>query len=158
MQQPQDSARPAPGQQVITVTAFIHHNFGGVEKVFLPKRAMIKQFMPGVFELPGGHIEFGEDLVTGLKREIFEEIGQHIAVGDPFAAFTYINEIKGSHSLELIYFATFTGDIQTIEVKPEEHSTYRWFAESELGELPKDDETAAMHKAFALLRGQPINT
>jgi len=29
----------AKGQQVITACAFIHANFDGVEKVFLPKRA-----------------------------------------------------------------------------------------------------------------------
>lgn len=64
-----DSETATPGQQVITACAFIHHKFNGVEKVFLPKRADTKKFLPGAYELPGGHIDFGEDPVSGLKRE-----------------------------------------------------------------------------------------
>ena len=68
-----DSEVLAEGQQVIVAAAFISHKFDGVTKVFLPKRAATKKFLPNVFELPGGHIDFGEDIETGLKREIFEE-------------------------------------------------------------------------------------
>ena len=99
-----DSEKPARGKQVITACAFIHHNFDGVEKLFAPKRAETKKFLPGVFELPGGHIDFGENPVDGLKREILEEFGMHVAIGDPFYVFTYTNEVKGSHSIEVIYF------------------------------------------------------
>jgi 8-oxo-dGTP diphosphatase len=129
-----DSETPAHGQQVITACAFIHHTFDGVEKVFLPKRAETKKFMPGIYELPGGHIEFGEDILAGLKREISEELGMQITVGDPFAAFTYMNEVKGSHSVEVVYFARFVGSIDTIEIHPEDHSGYRWISEDEIPE------------------------
>lgn len=64
-----DSETPAQGQQVITACAFIHQQFDGVEKLFWPKRADTKKFLPGVYELPGGHIGFGEELVQGLMRE-----------------------------------------------------------------------------------------
>ncbi len=65
-----DSETPAQGQQVITACAAIHHSFDGVVKIFVPKRAETKKFLPGVYELPGGHIDFGENIVEGLKREI----------------------------------------------------------------------------------------
>src|SRR3546814_9077575 len=83
-----DSEVPAHGQQVITACAFSHHNFDGIEKVFLPKRADTKKFLPGVYEIPGGHIDYGEDVAAGLKREIQEEFQMDIEIGDPFAAFT----------------------------------------------------------------------
>ena len=73
-----DSETPAHGQQVISACVFIHHKFDGVEKVFLPKRADTKKFLPGLYELPGGHIDFGEDIVDGLRREIKEETGLDI--------------------------------------------------------------------------------
>jgi 8-oxo-dGTP diphosphatase len=154
-----DSEKPAHGQQVITACAFIHHNVDGVEKVFLPKRALTKKFLPGVYELPGGHIDFGENLITGLKREIKEEFGMEVSIGDPFATFTYTNEIKGSHSIEVIYFATFTSPTDIIALNPEDHSEYGWFTETELSKIitenkqQDDPEFKVVRKGFALLKG-----
>lgn len=156
-----DSETNAHGQQVFTAVAFIHHQIAGVEKVFLPKRAATKKFLPDVFELPGGHIDFGEDMVPGLKREIKEEFGKEIKVGDPFAVFTYINPVKGSHSIEVIYFAQFIDGVDDIKLHPADHSEYRWVSEDELDSLPNrevdDPEIAAIGKGFALLRGEKIN-
>src|SRR3989344_2881839 len=111
-----DSETPAHGKQVITACAFIHQNFNGAEKVFLAKRADNKKFLPGVYELPGGHIELGEVLIEGIKREIFEEFHMDISVGDVFFAFTYFNKIKGSHSIEVVYFATFVNPIEEVKL------------------------------------------
>lgn len=157
-----DSETPAEGQQVITVCGFIHHNFDGVEKVFLPKRAETKKFLPGIYELPGGHVDFGEDAVAALKREIDEELGMSVEVGDIFYEFSYTNEIKGSHSIEVIYFARFIEPIDKIQIHPEDHSGYKWFAEDELmnatseKKSSEDPESLAMKKGFALLRGEPV--
>jgi 8-oxo-dGTP pyrophosphatase MutT (NUDIX family) len=79
-----DSETRAQGQQVISACAFIHHDFDGVKKVFLAKRAATKKFLPGVFELPGGHTDVGEEIVAGLKREIQEEFEMNASIGDPF--------------------------------------------------------------------------
>lgn len=155
-----DSETPALGQQVITVCSFIHHNFDGVRKVFLPKRAATKKFLPNVYNVPGGHVDFGEELVVALKREIQEEFNKEITVGDPFAAFTYMNEVKGTHSVEIVYFAQFKGGIDDINLVPEDHSTYAWIAEGELevmftaGREANDPELTVMKKGFALLRGE----
>ena len=127
-----DSEKPAVGKQVITACAFIHKNFDGIEKLFMAKRSATKKFLPGVYELPGGHIDFGEDVVEGLKREVFEEFQMHIEVGDPFAVFDYINQVKGSHSIEIIYFATFKDTVENIVIDPEYHSEFNWFSEEDL--------------------------
>jgi len=151
-----DSEVPAEGKQVITACAFIHRNFDGTEKLFLAKRAETKKFLPGVFELPGGHINFGEDIVDGLKREVMEEFGMNISVGDPFSVFTYINDIKGSHSVEVVYFAEFTDSIENIKINPEDHSEYKWISENEMPEegSVSPEELKNIKKGFALLRGE----
>lgn len=128
----------------------------------MPKRAASKKFLPGVYELPGGHVDFGEDMVPGLKREIHEEFGMQVTVGDPFYVFTYTNPIKGSHSIEVIYFAKFTDDISAITLNPEDHSEYGWFSEAELphaatSEKGTDDvEFLAIQKGFSLLKGRQL--
>ncbi len=158
-----DSEKLAEGQQVFTACAFIHHNFDGIDKVFLPKRATTKKFLPGVFELPGGHIEFGEDMVEGLQREIDEEFGVAIAVGDPFACFTYMNDIKESHSIEVVYFAEFTSSLETITLNPSDHSEYVWMAVNELDKVysaekgADDKEFEVLRRGFELLQGGELH-
>jgi 8-oxo-dGTP diphosphatase len=157
-----DSETPAFKQQVFTACAFIHETFDGVEKVFLPKRAETKKFLPGVYELPGGHVDFGEEMVAGLAREIVEEFGMDVAIGDSFHVFTYTNPIKGSHSIEVIYFARFTTSLEKLTINPEDHSEYGWFSEDELSNASSsakgsdDLEFQAIRKGFALLRGESL--
>lgn len=158
-----DSETPAHGQQVITACALIHHDFDGVTKVLLPKRADTKKFLPGVYEIPGGHIDFGENIVAGLKREVREELEIEINVGDPFFVFSYANPVKGSHSVEIIYFATLQGKPEDIVIHSEDHASYGWFAESKLEAIYTADKSAddpefqALHKAFALLKGASLD-
>ena len=155
-----DSEVPAHGQQVITACAFIHRKVNGVEKLFMPKRSATKKFLPDAYELPGGHIDYGEDIIAGLKREIKEEFNVEVNVGDPYAVFTYINEIKGSHSIEVIYFAQLVDDPDDMTLNSEDHSEAGWFAESELNKVTTqnkdsdDVEFVAIKKGFALLRGE----
>lgn len=158
-----DSEKPAPGQQVFTACAFIHKKVEEKEKVFLPRRAATKKFLPNVFELPGGHVDFGEDMIRGLKREIEEEFNMQIEVGDPFCVFTYTNAIKGSHSIEVIYFAKFTSLETNLTLHPEDHSEFRWIGEDEIHTIESenkragDPEIEAIKKGFKLLQGQQLN-
>lgn len=154
-----DSETPTPQQQVVTACAFIHHRFEDVDSVFLARRAAVKRFLPHVYELPGGHIKYGEDLISGLRREISEELSVDISIGDPFAAFTYMNPLKGSHSIEVVYFAKFEGAHDAVQLNSADHSAYGWFAEGDLDRATTadksldDPEFQATLKGFRLLRG-----
>ncbi|MGB4759014.1 MAG: NUDIX hydrolase [Candidatus Saccharimonadales bacterium] len=158
-----DSEKPAQGQQVITACAFIHQKIDGEHKVFLAKRSDQKKFLPGVYEMPGGHIDFGEEVPAGLMREVQEEFGMSVKLGDPFAVFTYQNEIKGSHSIEVIYFATFADPIENITTNPNDHSTWGWFSETELPQTfgsekdAEDNEVKVIYRGFALLNGKQLD-
>lgn len=160
-----DSETPAHGKQVIVACAFIHHDFDGVTKVYLPKRAATKKFYPNVFEVPGGHIDFGEDIVEGLMREVREEFGKDIVVGSAFNAFTYLNKVKGAHAVEISFFAKFKDGIEGIRLHPEDHSEGRWFAEDDVAlysvNRDKDDQSSiaelrSIARGFALLRGENL--
>lgn len=170
-----DSETPAHGQQVISVCSFIHRKVDGVDQVFLAKRANTKKFLPGIYELPGGHVDFGEDIAAALTREIVEEFNMSIKVGDPFWAFTYQNLIKGSHSIEVIYFATFVSALSDISINEEDHSEYGWFDEEQVKTIVaknraegkrfnsvqnnsgEDLETKAILKGFSLLKNRSLN-
>jgi 8-oxo-dGTP diphosphatase len=106
--------------QKITACAFLHKD----GKLFIAKRADTKKFLPGKFELPGGHIEYGEDIEAGLKREFQEEFGIDIKVGQPCYAFTYMN--GDNHVVEVDYLAQLADPNIEIKLNPEDHSEYRW--------------------------------
>lgn len=117
--------------------------------------------------MPGGHIEFGENIAEGLKREVKEEFGMDITVGDPFFVYDYINQVKGAHAVEIVYFTRFAGPTDDIHLNPEDHSEYGWFAEADLSKVSRavdhahvggvsphsDPEFDAIERAFEILRG-----
>lgn len=141
-------------KQAITAVAFIHKN----GKLFAPRRAATKSFLPNEFELPGGHIEYGEDLIAGLERELDEEFGLKVMIGDPFFAFTYINEAKQAHYVEIVYFAKLQNPNEDIRLNPDDHSESRWVNEKEALELwvEGDSERQAILEGFRFLRNSEV--
>ena len=55
----------------VSVKSFIVHD----DKVLILKRSPDDVHKPGIWEIPGGRLELGEDPRIGLKREIEEETG-----------------------------------------------------------------------------------
>ena len=52
---------------------------GAPPKVLLTRRHQAAKLFPGVWVLPGGHVDEGEDLLTAALREVLEETGIRIA-------------------------------------------------------------------------------
>lgn len=80
----------------------------------------------------------------------------------PFYVFTYTDNVKRSHSIEVVYFAKFIGEFDISKLNPEDHSEYGWFSEDELEDATTehkgldDEEFVAMQKGFALLSGERL--
>lgn len=136
--------------QKIIACAFIHKN----GKLFVARRADTKKFLPGKYELPGGHIEFGEKIEDGLKREIREEFGFDVVVSDPFYAFTYTRDNDMVHSVEVDYFVTLADPNQKIKLNLEDHSEYHWITKKEILNFfeEDDEECRAIRKGFEILQ------
>ena len=47
--------------------------------------------LEGQWSIPGGMLEVGETLVEGVKRELSEETGIEVRVGDLIEAFEHVN-------------------------------------------------------------------
>jgi A/G-specific adenine glycosylase len=83
------SARPVKaGKKPVPhhiVSSAIIHRAGQVLIAQRPQSGLLG----GMWEFPGGKIEPGEDLVTGLKREICEELGVEIEVGTAYGVYQH---------------------------------------------------------------------
>ncbi|MBI5467319.1 MAG: NUDIX hydrolase [Candidatus Kerfeldbacteria bacterium] len=130
--------------QKITACALVFRD----GKLLVAKRADTKKFLPGKFELPGGHIELGEDILEGLRREFQEEFSIAIIPGDAVYAFTYMN--GDSHVVEVDFLATLADPDIVVTPKPDEHSEVRWVNRDELDQIwdPSDAEYPAILKGF----------
>lgn len=142
-------------KQAIVVCIIISRQQNHKTKILLTKRPATTDFMPGFYEIPGGHLEHGEDLITGLKREIKEELNLEISVGDLISAFTYTNQ--DTHTVELVYLGSLASDFSELKIQKDEISEVVWIEESEIDTLiinnksSNDQEIPILRKAFKLL-------
>ncbi len=82
--------------------------------------------------LPGGHIDFGEDPLDAVKREVKEETG--LKVEPKFL--NYYNEYhKGLdwHAVVLIFHAKAEGEVKKCDKEVKE---IKWFSEEEALKVP----------------------
>ncbi len=96
-------------------------------RVFLAKRGAKAQNERGLWEFPGGAVEFGETLRDALKREIREEYGMTIEVGDLLTVTDHILPDEKQHWVSPSYICRIVEGTPTI-VEPEKCDEIGWFA------------------------------
>jgi len=101
-------------------------------KVFLAKRGSKAQNERGLWEFPGGAVEFGETLRDALAREIYEEYDIRIAVGDLLTVTDHILPGEKQHWVSPSYICRIVEGIPVIQ-EPEKCTEIGWFA---LDEMP----------------------
>ncbi len=72
-------------------------------ELFLARRGPLAKNERGLWEFPGGSVEFGERLADALKREIREEYGLEIEVGTLLDVVDHILPEEGQHWVSPTY-------------------------------------------------------
>ena len=85
--------------------------------------------LTGYWEFPGGKVERGEDPRSALRREIHEELGCTIAVGE------HIETTPHEYSFGTVLLRSFWASIEDGEPTASEHSELRWCTLKELDSL-----------------------
>jgi mutator protein MutT len=103
-------------------------------RLFLARRGPQAANERGLWEFPGGSVEFGERCVDALRREIQEEYGVEIEVGSLLDVTDHLLPEEGQHWLSPSYVCRIVSGDPTIR-EPDRCSEIGWFT---LDELPED--------------------
>lgn len=125
--------------QVVVAGALIH---GGALLVAQRRRP---PELAGLWELPGGKVAPGETESQALARELREELGVEVDVGERLG-----DDVPSGAVILRAYQVTLTGG----ELHPHDHTALRWVRGAELDELPwVPADRAWLPELHARLRG-----
>ena len=113
------------------------------DKILLLKRSQSDGFDPGLWELPGGKIDYGENLKEAVKREVKEEVGLIIRIGRPFKTWHFIKEPFWVTGI------TFVCDyINGSIVLSNEHDAHTWINPEDYKNYPLSTSVEDQIKAY----------
>lgn len=114
------------------------------DRVLLLRRP-VDDFMGGIFELPSGKVEPGEDLKTALAREVEEETGLKVTVATVYlGSFDYTSGSgKKSRQFNFVVVADAPEPVVL-----QEHDEYRWAPIED--ELPVTDAVKMVFETYRL--------
>jgi 8-oxo-dGTP diphosphatase len=128
----------------VTVVAAVIRNERG--EVLLARRPPGRH-MGGLWEFPGGKLNGDESPVAGLEREITEELGIAIEVGEPITF--AVHEEPGLLILLLFYSASITSG----RPHPHEGQDIAWVPVTELASYPTPPADALLVRRLVLEPG-----
>ncbi len=125
------------------------------DRLLLVRRSNEDTLFPGLWEIPGGHVEQRETLERALLREVREETGLAIRPGPPFFAWSF-GEV--ARTVEIDFQATLTSSPKIV-LDPREHEAFAWVRERELSTYPTSEAIARVFRAaFASRRPRPAGS
>ncbi len=120
-------------------------------KALIVHRSKDDDSFPDFWEVPGGKRDLFEKTPDGLKREVKEETGLDIEVGDPVGVFEFKAENKEEirDSTQISFLVKPVGEIK---VKlSSEHQNFAWVTKEELDNYNLSEETkGAIRKALSI--------
>lgn len=98
-------------------------------KILIIKRSGEEDVYADEWDLPGGKLNFGEEPIKGLEREVFEETGIKIEVIKPIDVWTFFKNNGNTQVIGITFLTKPKTDKITLS---EEHTGYKWVSLDEI--------------------------
>lgn len=137
-----------------------HSTTGSSQKAFVfnPEGKMLTLFRtetaptrPNTWDLPGGDLEFGEDAIESILREIKEETGLSVTNVRPFDVESLINP-AGNFWISIAYYAQAGSSNVTMCF---EHNAFKWVTISEFLEMNTSQRVQRFVENLLALEAMP---
>ncbi len=122
----------------VGVGAILVNNEG---KIFLAKRGPGVSKHAGMWEIPGGGVNFGETMAEAIKREVMEEHSVEIEVGEMLDTVEDIAPEVGWHTVGPAFVCKIVKGIPKI-MEPNKCTEIGWFTWAEVQKLSLTPYTA----------------
>lgn len=111
----------------VATKAVIFNNKG---EYLVIKKSSSEDINPNTYDIPGGRLEFGEDLENSVKREVMEETGLTIKPLTVFNAWTFTKDKFQLTGVDFLSEYT-SGDIKLSD----EHDEVVWLTSNDINKM-----------------------
>ncbi len=106
------------------------------DKIFVQKRSSDRKLFPNCWDVVGGHLEKGENIISTLSREIKEETSWQLEkILGHFYTFDW--QAQAQEKREFAFLLIVSGDLKKPILEKDKHSEFLWLASNQL-EILKD--------------------
>ncbi len=133
--------KASPTSAVASVVEAIIKDKNG--RILLLKRSKENTFFVGKWQLPGGKVDFGENVQHAIKREIFEETGCICSNARLKKVYSFSEEFNGFSGT--LFLMVFKAEISGKLCLSKDHIDYKFF---KIQEIKKSTLTPVSKKAI----------
>ncbi len=98
-------------------------------KILITQRSFDRPHEPGQWEIITGRVDQGESFEQAAKREVKEEVGLDVEVGDPFNTFHFFRGADKAEHLGVSFVCKYLGGEVVLDTT--EQIAYKWATPAE---------------------------
>ncbi|MFA6184739.1 MAG: NUDIX domain-containing protein [Candidatus Shapirobacteria bacterium] len=115
-------------------------------KILVTKRPFDDDYMPMLWDIPGGTIKFQENANDALVREINEETKLKVKIGNIIFCHDFPSGPE-RHQFQMVYECEYESG--EVILNPDDHYEFKWVSLDEIEQLPK---IALLEELFKFLK------